>query len=104
MNCKHVVAQRASACLLGALELDGPSWLSQIVGRGLVLHRLIHWSLSGGFSREGIYLGEAYLLHPRAITRKELRGACVAQSVEHPTLAKVMISWLMSLSPCRAVC
>ena len=26
-------------------------------------------------------------------------GSWVAQSVEHPTLAQVMISWLVSLSP-----
>ena len=29
----------------------------------------------------------------------QLRGAWVAQSVKRPTLAQVMISWFMSLSP-----
>ena len=34
-----------------------------------------------------------------AVIHKKPWGAWVAQSVKHPTLAQVVISWLVSLSP-----
>ena len=36
--------------------------------------------------------------------KEKYRGVWVAQSVKHPTSAQVMISQLMSLSPCWALC
>ena len=37
--------------------------------------------------------------NPETLVNSNYRGACVAQSVEHPTSAQVMILWSVSSSP-----
>ena len=45
------------------------------------------------------YPGIFQRLHNISSIKPEIRGAWVAQSIEHPTSAQVIISHLMSLSP-----